>query len=153
VFREQESGQVMIETCAFSLNPKLDPGFFDPRKRAREMGLEAQVIAAETPGARLLRGALWGDVDLVREAMNAGADPNARTPPITGRPWPQASALMLACMGGDLRIVERLVNHGAEINACAPTGFTPFDFALFANRPDIAGYIKYHGGKSGNEVR
>jgi hypothetical protein len=84
VFREPGSGDLMTETYSFSLNPTLATDFFDPRRIVREMKLEAQVVAAEEPAARLLHGALWGDEDLVRKALEADADANARTAALVG---------------------------------------------------------------------
>jgi hypothetical protein len=152
VFRERGSGDLMTETYSFSLSPTLATGFFDPRRRTREMKLESQIVAAEKPAARLLRGALWGDEDLVRRALEAGADANTRTPALMGRPGPQLSALMLASISGNQRIIERLVNAGAEINAGAPSGATPLDFAVIYHHPEIVDWLKSHGAKEGKRL-
>ena len=153
VFREPGSGDMMTETYAFTLNPKLATDFFDPRKTARKMNLEAQLIAAEKPAARLLRGALWGEEDLVRDALKAGADANSRTPALIGQPGPQLSALMLASMSGDQRVLERLVKAGAEINARAPSGATALDFAAIFHHPETVEWLRSHGGKEGKQVQ
>jgi hypothetical protein len=152
VYRDHGSGDLMTETYAFSLNPTLATGCFDPKRVARRMNLEAQVVAAEKPTARLLRGALWGDEDLVREALKAGADANARTPAFVGEPGPQLSAVMLACMSGNQRIIERLVKAGAEINVGAPSGATALDFAAIYHRPEIVDWLRSHGGKEGKRL-
>jgi hypothetical protein len=152
VFRERGSGDLMTETYSFSLSPTLAAGFFDPRRLAREMKLEAQIVAAEKPAARLLRGALWGDEELVRKALEAGADANTRTPALVGRPGPQLSALMLASMSGNQRIIERLVKAGAEITAGAPSGATSLDFAVIYHHPEIVDWLRSHGGKEGKRL-
>ena len=149
VFHSRESGDVMTETYSFRLNPTLAPSFFDPRRVAREMKFEAQIIASEKPTGRLLRGALWADQDLVRQALKAGADPNARTLVIGGEPGPELSALMLACMSGDQSIIELLAGSGAEINARAPSGATALNFAVIYHHPRIVDWLRSHGGKEG----
>jgi hypothetical protein len=152
VSRPRDLGELMTETYSFSLNPIVPTGFFDPKRLAREMKLEAYVAAAEKPSARLLRGALWGDDDLVREALDAGADANTRTSVPMGHPGPQLSALMLASMSGDERVVDRLLKAGAEINASAPSGATALDFAVIYHYPAIADWLKSHGGKEGKRA-
>jgi hypothetical protein len=152
VFRERGSGDLMTETYSFRLSPILPAGVFDPRRSAQEMKVEAQIVAAEKPAARLLRGALWGDEDLVSKALETGADANSRTPALMGEPGPQLSALMLASMSGNQRIIERLVKAGAEINAGAPSGATSLDFAGIYHHPEIVDWLRSHGGKEGKRL-
>ena len=97
--------------------------------------------------ARLLRGALRADEDVVAKALEAGANANARTPEFMARPGPNLTALMLACVSGNQRIVERLVKAGAEINPSAPSGATALDFAAMYHHSEIVDWLKSQGGK------
>jgi len=113
------------------------------------MNLGGAVIAADKPVAKLLRGALWGDENLVRQALKAGADANSRTDPFTGEPGGDLSALMLASISGNLDVVKVLLQSGAELNARAPSGATPLDFAEIRDNPDVAAWLRSNGAEKG----
>lgn len=83
--------------------------------RAREAADKA--AAAALP---LVAAAKAGDLAGLRAALEAGADPEARTPVLGGFD-DDHTALLLACREGHVDAVDRLIAAGADVNATEPT--------------------------------
>ena len=59
--------------------------------------------------------------------------------------------LQVATYEGHKEIAELLIANGADVNAKAGGGSTPLDWAK--NKPETAGLLRKHGGKTGEELR
>ena len=70
-----------------------------------------------------------GNRDLARQALQNGADVNAR--------FRSATALWWACQEGHLDIARLLINRGADINAKDDEGFTPLAQAVGESHLDL----------------
>ena len=72
-----------------------------------------------------------GDVEVVRDLLDRGADVNARDR------YGQ-TALMLAAHGGHRAIVEALIAHGANLNCTAKFGLSALMLSVVAGHAEIA---------------
>jgi uncharacterized protein len=79
----------------------------------------ASVMSASESDARLLAGAVDGDLEALREAIEAGADPDTRD--AAGTP-----ATMLATVGRHTAALRILLEAGADVDAQDGHLFTPF---------------------------
>ena len=66
---------------------------------------------------QLIETAQQGDLDLARNALQAGADVDAT--------YRNVTALWWACQEGHFEIVKLLVSRGADVNVRDEDGFTP----------------------------
>jgi TonB family protein len=74
--------------------------------------------------ATLMGAITYGQVELVRQLLENGADPNTKDP--NGN-----TLLMLVAGAGHVDLVRLLLAHGADIDAAAPVGSTALMFAAF----------------------
>lgn len=96
--------------------------------------------AVEWDGATLLHDAVVHDCrDLVAYLLDKGANPNAAKSDGV-RP------LHLAAMRGDLPLIVLLLSHRARVNAVDAKGWTPLDRAEKWDHPEVAAYLRQHGG-------
>ena len=133
-----------VETYSWKLNPKLTSDFFDPKRIVREQNLERKITEAEKPDFRLLKAAQEADEALAKEALEAGANPNAQRALVPGA---NITALMLAAGSGNLNIIQRLVKAGADVNAQGQGGNTALKTATRLGHTAIADYLREHGAK------
>ena len=96
---------------------------------------------------RSIKGAIHnaartGDIKIVKQALNYGADVNAVS--LHG-----GTLLHHAALNNHKPVVQLLVAKGADINAKAAVGGTPLDRAA----GEIADLIRKHGGKTGEELK
>ena len=75
-----------------------------------------------------------GDLALVRQALESGADVNARDR--EGVP-----ALVLAAANGHGPVVELLLARGADMNRAAEGGLTAMEAAVLSNQPDTLRFL------------
>ena len=61
------------------------------------------------------------------------------------------SLLHLAAMSNNLPSIKWLVERGANLNAIAEDGATPLDFAIYAEKKEIAAFLQSVGGVSGKK--
>lgn len=76
-----------------------------------------------------------GNLEIVKILLSHQADVNAETPNKT-------TSLMLAARRGELQIVKKLLEHGAELGQKNMLGWSAIDFAVEAERRDIAAFLK-----------
>lgn len=88
--------------------------------------------------SKLLTAARKGDVRLMKEALNEGADPEG----IIDDSFP---ALMLAASGGHQDAVVLLVDKGAEVNRVADFENTALNIAASEGRLDVIKILLSHG--------
>lgn len=93
------------------------------------------------PDAQLLAAALQGETEIMREALAAGASPDARQP-VTKDGW---TALTCAVLSGKDQAVRLLLEAGAEVNALCPDGATALHKACLWGHVSIAALLLAHG--------
>jgi ankyrin repeat protein len=84
--------------------------------------------------ADLPAASVAGNLDLVRHALDSGADPNARDR--EGVP-----ALVLAAENGHGPVIELLLARGADMKLTAKGGLTAMEAAVLFNRPDALRFL------------
>lgn len=99
----------------------------------------AQIRRNCLAGDALHKKAAGGDVNFVRNCLNAGVNVNT----VEGNGW---TALHSAARSGRLQIVKLLLSNGANINAVDVTGRTPLDQAIAGKYPTVQNYLRSQGG-------
>lgn len=84
----------------------------------------------------LHQGAAYGDIDRVRECLDAGADINGQNPDFG------VTALMLAAAGGYLEIGKLLLDRGADSGIVDRSGRAALDWAIYKHWDDFAELIR-----------
>ena len=79
-----------------------------------------------------------GKLEELKEAINAGADVNAKDNK-------GATALIQAAYEGNIEVAELLLKHGADVNARNNDGCTALMFAAFDGYPEIAEILITYG--------
>jgi len=92
--------------------------------------------------SQLFKAAQSGNLDQVRQQVEAGADVHKKT--VQGE-----TILYAAVKSGNLEVVTYLLDHGAEsdINVAANWGFTPLKEAINKNYLEIAGLLRNKGAQ------
>jgi len=91
----------------------------------------AKAGGSDAANQALLDAAFVCDLIKVRQALEDGADPNARDD--DGR-----TPLFSAVLGGSVGLVGLLLESGADVNARDSQGFTPLHFAAQEVLPEMA---------------
>jgi ankyrin repeat protein len=105
-----------------------------------------------SPDSALASGAEYGEVAVVRQALEEGAHadgvPGAKYPP-----------LMAAALGGHAGVVEALIGAGARLTAADGTGYTAIDAAAWKGSPacvqlllEADAELLFHRGADGNNL-
>ena len=97
----------------------------------------------------LLYAAWVGDVDLVEDLLQAGANPNRI---YRGRRSPR-TALNAAAIKGELEVVQMLVDAGADINRVVRGDAPALTAAIRRGANDVAIYLLDKGAKAENPTR
>jgi len=79
-----------------------------------------------------------GDVDIVRDLLSRGIDPNTRD-------RHGQTALMLAAQAGHLALVQLLIDHGCHLNVTAKFGLSAVMLAVIAGHKEIARALAHAG--------
>ncbi|XP_014388790.1 PREDICTED: cyclin-dependent kinase 4 inhibitor B [Myotis brandtii] len=88
--------------------------------------------------AGLASAAARGQVETVRQLLQAGADPNG----VNGFGRRPIQVMMM----GSTRVAEQLLIHGADPNCADPWGRLPVDLAEERGHRHIVGYLRATAG-------
>jgi ankyrin repeat protein len=104
----------------------------------------------------LTAAAQHGHVDIVRDLLQHGADPNLRD---SGSEYPHDTPLSTGAKSGELEVCRVLLEAGADPNVPTNPGpgafgnWTALDWALQAKQPAVANLLRQHGGReSGRRI-
>ncbi|MFP6612679.1 MAG: ankyrin repeat domain-containing protein [Pirellulales bacterium] len=110
-----------------------------------------ELPTAEAPHYPLWKAVENGNIEAVKQHLDAGTDVNAKDnfgfiP------------LHLAARRGHKEIAELLIASGAHVNAkrymsAKYTDGTPLDWAIIGKHSETANLLRKHGGKTGEELK
>jgi len=119
--------------------------------------IAALVLVGCGPRMSIHEAARNGDIEVVKQHLDAGADVNAKDDKFGLTP------LHFAAGRGNTRkeVVELLIAKGVDVNAKDEDGETPLDWAIRNShwkhvrrkRSETADLIHKHGGKTGEELK
>lgn len=87
-----------------------------------------------------MKAARANDLIAVKDALKAGADPNAA--------YNTTTALHLACKGGMMELANLLLQSGANVNAQTSSGWTAMHFAVNGENLELIRLLRAFGGKA-----
>jgi ankyrin repeat protein len=100
----------------------------------------------KVPDITIHQAAFGGNIEAVKQHLDAGADVNAKDGGEEGGGTP----LHRATYQGYKEIAELLIANGADVNAQNDYGETPLDYdAWYNSETEIADLLREHGGKHG----
>ena len=126
-----------------------------------------KVIVVQPPDISIWDAAEKGNIEAVKQHLDAGADVNATNDPV----WEEGSTpLHYAARWGHKEIAELLIANGANVNAKTDGGFakpipkegqlglhlfilTPLDEAIRRKQTATADLLRKHGGKTAQELK
>jgi ankyrin repeat protein len=109
------------------------------------LGASLEVRDEKYSGTPLWWAATNGHLEVVRELLTLGADPNAQN--IYGE-----TALHRAAYADHREVVKELINHKANINTPAEKGLTPLDYAASKNFSEV-GHLLIQNGAVAHTVK
>ena len=105
---------------------------------------------AKAPDISIREAVKTGNIEAVKQHLDAGADVNAKGK--YGR-----TPLHYAASRGLNKIIELLIARGADVNTKIEVGDykgqTPLDGAIQWNQTETADLLRKHGGKTGAELK
>ena len=105
---------------------------------------------AKPPDISIREAVKTGNIEAVKQHLDAGADVNAKGK--YGR-----TPLHYAATRGLKKIIELLIARGADVNTKIEVGDykgqTPLDGAIQWNHTETATLLRKHGGKTGDELK
>ena len=108
-----------------------------------------ELSTAKPPDISIREAVKTGNIEAVKQHLDAGADVNAKGK--YGR-----TPLHYAATRGLKKIIELLIARGADVNTKIEVGDykgqTPLDGAIQWNRTETADLLRKHGGKTGEEL-
>jgi len=111
---------------------------------------KAEPPTAKAPDISIREAVKTGNIEAVKQHLNAGADVNAKGK--YGR-----TPLHYAASRGLNKIIELLIARGADVNTKIEVGDykgqTPLDGAIQWNRTETADLLRKHGGKTAEELK
>jgi ankyrin repeat protein len=109
-----------------------------------------ELPTAKPPDISIREAVKTGNIEAVKQHLDAGADVNAKGK--YGR-----TPLHYAATRGLKKIIELLIARGADVNTKIEVGDykgqTPLDGAIQWNHTEIADLLRKHGGKTGEELK
>ena len=106
----------------------------------------AVVLVGCGPSMSILEAANKGNIEAVKQHLDAGTDVNAKD----SARW---TPLHYAAFGGYKETAELLIAKGANVNVKRDNGETPLDAAIYGKNPETADLLRKHGGKTGEELK
>ena len=104
----------------------------------------------KAPDISIREAVKTGNIEAVKQHLDAGADVNAKGK--YGR-----TPLHYAASRGLNKIIELLIARGADVNTKIEVGDykgqTPLDGAIQWNQTETADLLRKHGGKTGEELK
>lgn len=107
------------------------------RRLLAERGTDPEVGVAGR-GTPLIRAAAGGHVEIVRELLDAGADPDGTEVAGDWSREVQRSPLGAAARGGHLEVARLLLDRGATVDLAPPGDATPLILAARHGHPEMA---------------
>jgi len=140
---------------------------------------QPETPTTKAPDISLHKAAEEGNIEAVKQHLDAGTDVNAkdvfeRTPlhiaalygdkeinelliangaEVNAKNKNSATPLHRAAVGGRKEIAELLIAEGADVNVKNIVGDTPLDWAIGLKRTEIADLLRKHGGKTKKELK
>ena len=109
-----------------------------------------ELPTAKAPNIPIREAVKAGNIEAVKQHLDAGADVNAKGK--YGR-----TPLHYAATRGLKKIIELLIAKGADVNTKIEVGDykgqTPLDGAMQWNHPETATLLRKHGGKTAEELK
>ena len=109
-----------------------------------------ELPTAKPPDISIREAVKTGNIETVKQHLDAGADVNAKGK--YGR-----TPLHYAASRGLKKIIELLIAQGADVNTKIEVGDykgqTPLDGAIQWNRTETANLLRKHGGKTARELK
>ena len=102
---------------------------------------------SETDQALVKAAGTAANIESVKQALNDGADVNAKDDQFGGTP------LHHVTVKGHKEIGELLIAKGADVNVLDGGGYTPLDRAIKKNHTEIADLLRKHGAKTAEELK
>ena len=111
---------------------------------------QPEPTTAKAPDISIREAVKTGNIEAVKQHLDAGADVNAKGK--YGR-----TPLHYAAPRGLNKITELLIARGADVNTKIEVGDykgqTPLDGAIQWNHPETVGLLRKHGGKMADELK
>ena len=101
---------------------------------------------AKAPDILLIEAAAEGNIEAVKQHLNAGTDVNAKDEDS----W---TPLHFAASDGHKEVVELFIAKGADVSVKSKFDETPLDLAIINNETETADLLRKHGGKTGEELK
>ena len=124
-----------------------------PESKPVEPVVEAaqpETTTAKAPDISIREAVKTGNIEAVKQHLDAGADVNAKGK--YGR-----TPLHYAATRGLKKIIELLIARGADVNTKIEVGDykgqTPLDGAIQWDRTETAALLRKHGGKTAKELK
>jgi hypothetical protein len=112
-------------------------------------------VTAKAPDISFQYAARDGNIEAIKQHLDAGADVNAKDDGWT--------PLHIAALNGRKEVAELLIANDADVNAKDVANETPLDFAIKAKLfapaaaddkyTKTADHLRKHGGKTGEELK
>ena len=139
---------VLVVGCGESQQSALPPEV-EPAEPVAEAATP-ELPSAKPPDISIREAVKTGNIEAVKQHLDAGADVNAKGK--YGR-----TPLHYAATRGLKKIIELLIAKGADVNTKIEVGDykgqTPLDAATQWNHPETADLLRKHGGKTGVELK
>jgi hypothetical protein len=169
-----------IEPVAEAAKPTTPPKAVTANKGADPArGIKPEPPTAKPPDISIHEAVLRGNIEAVKQHLTAGMDVDARfkqdkTPlhlaaivghkeiaelliakgaDVNEKNFAGQTPLHFAASARDKESAELLLDKGADVNAKDKNGKTPLDAPIRRKHPEIAAFLRKHGGKTGEELK